>query len=831
MEVLMPGDLLGGYVLLSKLAEGGMGEVWLGRTPGGFHVAVKVILRHFEDDTEYRVRFAREIDAARRVSPLYTAKIVKADSRADRPWIAFEYIAAPSLQEVLKVHGPLPVGFVRSLAAAIAEGLEAIHAESLVHRDLKPSNVLLSRDGPKIIDFGVARAVAASSLTRTGVEPGTPAYMSPEQINGLKAGPESDVFSLGSLLVYALTRHLPFAVPEDNPHWFQVLRHRISDEDPDISDVPDDLRPLVARCLEKDPRLRPTPEEIILACGRASSEQDWLPGVVAEALNRYKPTVVARHGLHRESPSTVRQQVRLPELPDPIRPTPAPPPRPSPPSSRKRTVVVLAVLTAAVVATAVAVSLNANSSNDNRSGRHASESGPRTAARYTYTVNPKKWAPQPVPGVTLKQGDVVRIAAVSGQWACASTVGPVGIQGNSAYVATNKLWAAPSGSFCSLIAKIGDGPWQELGQQMQLTAGRAGPLALTANDIIPRNCPQPPDKFSCYSDNQGNITIQIKISSRGASSTSTPSAKSGTTDGVRFLSGGRYAFDRPWAIAIVNNRMYVANKKGYSVSVIDAQTGLPLKQLSGGRYGFNLPDAIAVAASRVWVANAGDPSTVTELNASNGSFVHIVSGYFAGPAGIAVTGNTLWVANYGGDGGASVAEVNALTSVAQLAPSPIYPYSLPDAIAASDGHLWIANKKGSSVIEIKPSTGQVLHYLWQSSYGFNHPDAIAIVGSHVWVANSRTLTELNASNGDLIKVMTGFANPNSITVTGKYIWITDGNGPYGGSVIEINAITSTRARVIAGPKYKFDVPDAIAVAHGHLWIANRKGNYLTVIKF
>src|SRR5580700_5691895 len=172
---------VGPYRLLGRLGTGGMGRVFLGQSPGGRLVAVKVIRPELADEPGFRARFAREVSAARKVSGLFTALVVDADAEAELPWLATAYVAGPSLAEAVEEHGPLPVSSVLTLAAGLAESLEEIHAAGLVHRDLKPSNVLLAQDGPRVIDFGISRAAGAAPLTHPGLVMGSPGFMSPEQ--------------------------------------------------------------------------------------------------------------------------------------------------------------------------------------------------------------------------------------------------------------------------------------------------------------------------------------------------------------------------------------------------------------------------------------------------------------------------------------------------------------------------------------------------------------------------------------------------------------------------------------------------------------------------
>ena len=212
MEGLQRGDpaSVGGYQLLGRLGAGGMGQVFLGVSPSGRRVAVKLIHPMHAGTEQFRERFAREIEAARRVGGFHTAPVVDADPQADPPWMVTAYIDGPSLQEAVGRYGPLPPARVRALGAGLAEGLAAIHAHGLIHRDLKPGNVIVAEDGPRIIDFGIARAVDSTGLTSTGTVVGTFSYMSPEQVRGDPVMPASDVFSLGCVLGFAATGRPPF---------------------------------------------------------------------------------------------------------------------------------------------------------------------------------------------------------------------------------------------------------------------------------------------------------------------------------------------------------------------------------------------------------------------------------------------------------------------------------------------------------------------------------------------------------------------------------------------------------------------------------------------
>ncbi|GAA3257535.1 serine/threonine-protein kinase [Streptomyces labedae] len=288
--------VVGPYRLLGRLGSGGMGRVYLGRSAGGRTVAVKIVHPHFALDEEFRARFRREVDAARRVGGAWTAPVLDADPDARVPWVATAYAAGPSLTAAVTELGPLPEHTVRTLGAGLAEALAAVHGLGLVHRDVKPSNVLLTLDGPLLIDFGIARAIggtsrtksgeSTASLTSTGVSIGSPGYMSPEQILGKGVTGAADVFSLGAVLAYAATGAPPF--PGDSS---AALLYRVVHEPPELDGLTGDLREVTEACLDKDPSARPSPAGIT---GRLAPEGGaarlvsggWLPGALVEQVSR-----------------------------------------------------------------------------------------------------------------------------------------------------------------------------------------------------------------------------------------------------------------------------------------------------------------------------------------------------------------------------------------------------------------------------------------------------------------------------------------------------------------------------------------------------------------
>ncbi|CAM5593330.1 PQQ-binding-like beta-propeller repeat protein OS=Streptomyces tendae OX=1932 GN=GUR47_18105 PE=4 SV=1 [Streptomyces tendae] len=275
---------LGSYRLLRRLGAGGMGRVYLARSPGGRTVAVKVVRPDLAADHGFRARFRYEVEIAKAVSGRFTAPVVDADPDAPLPWLATSYVLGPDLTDVVAAHGALPERTVRALAAGLAAALQDIHAAGLMHRDLKPSNVLLAADGPRLIDFGIARAVDGSRMTETGVVVGSPGYMSPEQAVGNDVGVAGDVFSLGSVLAFAAGGRGAFG---DGTMSHAGLLYQVVHGEPDLTDVPPSLLGLVRACLMKDPAQRPSPAEIVTALagqGMDAALHDWLPSAVASTI-------------------------------------------------------------------------------------------------------------------------------------------------------------------------------------------------------------------------------------------------------------------------------------------------------------------------------------------------------------------------------------------------------------------------------------------------------------------------------------------------------------------------------------------------------------------
>ncbi|WP_369245282.1 protein kinase [Streptomyces sp. R41] len=251
--------VVGSFRLHRRLGAGGMGVVYLGSDRRGQRVALKVIRPDLAEDQEFRSRFAREVSAARRIRGGCTARLVAADLEADRPWFATQYVPGPSLHDKVAEEGPLSAADVAAVGAALSEGLVAVHEAGVVHRDLKPSNILLSPKGPRIIDFGIAWATGASTLTHVGTAVGSPGFLAPEQVRGAAVTPATDVFALGATLAYAATQDSPFGHGSS-----EVMLYRVVHEEPQLHGVPDALAPLVRACLAKDPEERPTTLQLSL---------------------------------------------------------------------------------------------------------------------------------------------------------------------------------------------------------------------------------------------------------------------------------------------------------------------------------------------------------------------------------------------------------------------------------------------------------------------------------------------------------------------------------------------------------------------------------------
>ncbi|MFF8808046.1 serine/threonine-protein kinase [Streptomyces omiyaensis] len=350
---------IGPFRLIGRLGVGGMGRVFLARSAGGRTVAVKVVHAELAAQDEFRRRFAREVEALERVGGTGTAPVLGSDTTSASPWVAIGYVPGPSLRAVVgDEYGPLPPATVRALGAGLGRALDHIHRAGLVHRDLKPSNVLLTVDGPRIIDFGIARAVDTvtdGGLTSTGAVVGSPGFMSPEQVRGEKLGPASDVFCLGSVLAYAATGRSPFGTSDSGVH---ALMFRIAHDEPDLTDVAPALTGLIRACLAKDPAARPTAAEI---AETLPVPDPWLPADVLARLGRHAARLLeaegstegtAGGGAGATGTAPAPERTTGGAAPGDPTPAPAPAPEPSPPRPRSRRRVLTAALATAAVAAA-----------------------------------------------------------------------------------------------------------------------------------------------------------------------------------------------------------------------------------------------------------------------------------------------------------------------------------------------------------------------------------------------------------------------------------------------------------------------------------------------
>jgi serine/threonine protein kinase len=309
-------ERIGGYLVERKLGEGGMGTVFLARTRGGRAVALKVAKPELAADPVFRERFRSEVEAARTVGGFHTASVVDADVDGDTLWLATAYIPGPTLAARLAADGPMDEAQLRALAAALAEALESIHARGLVHRDLKPGNIIMAEDGPRVLDFGIARAVESTRLTATGTAFGTPGFLAPEQALGHDVSGAADVFALGAILVAAAGGS---AWGEGTP---MGLMYRSVHEPPDLAAVPAGLVDLVSACLAKDPAARPTPTQVL----------DRITGEPEPPRPAYPATVAVSPAPSPYTPPTPQPFPAAPSTPQHLAAGPQlPPPPPTPP--------------------------------------------------------------------------------------------------------------------------------------------------------------------------------------------------------------------------------------------------------------------------------------------------------------------------------------------------------------------------------------------------------------------------------------------------------------------------------------------------------------------
>jgi serine/threonine protein kinase len=709
---------IGPYRLLGRLGEGGMGRVFLGESPGGRKVAIKVVHPQHGDDPEFRRRFQREVAAARQVNVLYTAAVVDANSEGRVPWLATEYVDAPSLADAVRDTGPLPPATLRALAAGLAEALSAIHGADLVHRDLKPSNVLLAADGPRVIDFGIAYAAEASSLTKTNVVVGSPGYMSPEQAEPKRVvGPPSDVFSLGAVLIYAATGHGPWGTGSN-----ASLLYRVVYSEPDIDDVPDEIKSLVTRCMAKRPEDRPTTADIVAEL--------CAPALVTAPL--------ADSGAYR--------------IPRPVQ-TPMPTP------------------TSAPIQVPV----------------------PRQKADRIVT------AAHPV------------APPVSGTPVLAATP-PV----------ASPVHYAPSRP-----------PVQRRRRRWAWLAAAVAAAAVTVPVVIAQAQADPGSK----GQSQGHHT--------------TPSPAPAL---LGVYSGSQYGFASPNSIAADSRHVWVLNGGNDSVTELDARTGAWIRTLSAASYGFkatfNDTAGIVDDGTDVWV---GNENSVTEIDSATGALVRTlqipasvnIHGWYTA---LVRAGTHLWgvspdtcrpycdSASHTGFY-ASAIEFNASDGsyVRAVSRSNI---QTPVALAADGAHVWMIGSDvdghgaAGTVTELDASDGR---QLWSSAVTvYNNPqattyDSVTYADGFLWVANGESVTELNASTGKLVRVLSGaqyqLNGPAVVAAAGNNVFIVNTNG---NSVTEIDARTGALEHTLSAARYHFNGPAGITVAGNHAWILDSAGSVVEI---
>jgi Protein kinase domain/PQQ-like domain len=722
-------SLIGPYRLVAVLGGGGMGRVYLGRSPGGREVAVKVIRAELAADPEFRIRFRREVAAARLVNGLYTAVVVDADTEGPVPWLATTYINAPSLADAVQHDGPLVPTALRALAAGLAEGLSAIHAAGVVHRDLKPSNVLLAADGPRVIDFGIAYATEASSLTGTNVVIGSPGYLSPEQAEPNRGvGPASDVFSLGAVLCYAATGHGPWGNGST-----AALIYRVVFGEPDIADVPYEIRPLVARCLAKLPQQRPTAADILAELGDRELVSGWLAqGNIDRAPGPGQPSRAATLG-------------------------PAPRAASSPSSGPPAAAVIAPDGTAGLGRSSGVLAGN-TVPGGGVPMPHTSPSAHRTEAR---------------PRIRRRWRRLMLLAAAAA------------------------------------------------------TAAVAVPLITTAAQSSPGSKGRAP----------------------------APAVTPGPPALVGVYAGPEYGFNNPDSIAADGSHVWVLNgEDNGTVTELNARTGAWIQNLTAARYGFNQSGGdteIADDGTNVWV---GDLDSATEINGADASQVRILRvpesvNVHGWPTVLVRAGNQLWGATpetcrpLCGPGAklyATLIEFNASDGsyvrvlIRNTTQDPI-------ALAGDGTHIWFVGSDfnandandgvngddtAGSVTEFDAVDGRQIWSVPATIYSSqqmtqNPADSIAYADGRLWVANGQSVTELNASNGKLIRVLSGerydFSGQPVIAVAGTHVFVVNGAG---NSVTEIDAGSGAPVYTLTAARYHLDRPVGIAVVGNRAWIVN-----------
>jgi hypothetical protein len=681
--------------VIEVLGTGGMGRVYLGRSAGGRLVAVKVIRADLSGDPEFRARFRREVEAARKVHGFYTALVVDADADGPVPWLATAYVAAPSLGQAVASGGPLAPDAVQSLAAGLAEGLAAIHRAGVVHRDLKPSNVLLAADGPRVIDFGISRAAEASSLTQTGLIIGSPGYMSPEQAEGRDVGPASDVFSLGAVVCFAATGHGPFGSGSA-----AALAYRVVHGVPDLGGVPGGLRYLLERCLAKDPGSRPAAAAILaeLASMRPAG---WTPAPAGAAPEEEQPgtagsgpvpgaigeTAVTAAPSRSSVPDRGPAPATVSSVPGTVPAAPVMPPVPAvaaaapvplagkqalfPPgraarrrlTRRRAWLAAVAVGTAAAAAIVVPLVLHGPSPSEPAPALVGVYSGGRYGFTDPFLIAADRahvWVAnydgEPVTEMDARTGAWVQTISGSRYGFSSGLGGHTGIvdDGRHVWILNGGLTLTPSvtelnasdGSLVRVIRAPANADWY---QASMASDGSLLWVASYAENALWE-----------YSVSDGRLLRVVQSAELGG-----PTAVA--IDGQHVWVGGKKSLteiDAATAKVLLHSVLDQTDvppaaltrcgaglcvlEYGKSVIEVSLADGRVIRELRSGQQGVQYPAGIAADGSRIWVANR-DGHSVTEYDAGSGAWVREAAGAdygLAGPWGITVAAGRVWVADY-----------------------------------------------------------------------------------------------------------------------------------------------------------------------------------------
>jgi serine/threonine protein kinase len=723
---------IGPYRLVAVLGSGGMGRVYLGRSPGGRDVAVKVIRAELAADPEFRTRFRREVAAALLVNGLYTAAVVDADTEGPLAWLATVYINGPSLADAVRRGGPLLPAALRALAAGLAEGLSAIHAAGVVHRDLKPSNVLLAADGPRVIDFGIAYATEATSLTGTNIVIGSPGYLSPEQAESDRGvGPATDIFALGAVLCYAATGRSPWGTGST-----VALIYRVVHGEPDLADVPDEIRSLVARCMAKLPQQRPTAADILVELGEPELISGWLPqGRLDEASGPAQPLRDAVPG-----PTTWSASARSPAAAAIALDDTSGPGRPS------------GMLADSIPPGGGVTTL------DNSPSAHLTDARPRVRRRRRRLM---------LTAAAVAAAGLVPLVVAHAQagpggngHAPARTVtpGPPALAG--VYAGPGYAFNAPNS-----IAADGSHVWVLDGGNDSVTELNARTGA--SMQIL---------KAARYGFNEtggdttGIVDDGTNVWVGDLDSVSEINAGSGSPVRVLRIPASVNVHGWPTAMVLSGNQLWGVTPEtcrpycGPSAQIypslieFNASDGSYVRVLTKTSMGD--PIALTGDGTHIWfaastVSSNGAAGAVTEFNASDGQQIWTVPATIyndqqegTSADSIAYADGRLWVAN-----GKSVTEFNAGTGkLIRVLSGEQYHFTGLPTIAVAGTHVFVVNGVGNSVTEIDASTGALEYSLTAARYHLDNPVGMAVVGNRAWILNSpvsgaSSVVELALSTG------------------------------------------------------------------------------------